>query len=621
MFKKFNLIYLVLLIFTIAENNSISETIDLYSKYQYEINTPKKIKINIVGKDYIKYLKQIKQVSKKDNLNSKVVNSSQKKWIKSKVFWNKSLAHNAKIKLHGDWNDHISLPYSSLKVKSNGKYFGSLKEFILFKPITRNYNSEIFATTLMQSLGFLAPYTSTIEVKINDYPSENYLIQEKINKNFIERAGFREAPIIEYDERSRWNSVNLNEDLNNIKFANIYKLDNESYIENPNKEQLNTYKIFLATQALSDASKGIDLNSKENIFFEVTMSLMDACHGIIDHNRKFYYEAVHKKFIPIYYDGMAFDYNKDFCLVYRKTKNDFFFNLDTLKFLSTNLLNDNFKKNIKKKYLTLVINDDDKFDIYWKKLLKNFFKYKEITLSKNNNIPNQQINNNNIFHNLKKLNPYNYPLIYYYVSKKNEYIECIDWKKTNYKDIFSTNEHNYIKSKKKTECKVISKYRFTNNIKNKNFYYIKNNKNNKNIKIYPIFLGNEKYETALQKDFIDLNPNKNDIFLVENKTYFLISNNKRIEEINIISKNSSQSSVVIIGKNLEVGTINYLEIIPADKENTLIQKLNITGCINIYDSIFKIDLININNASCEDALNIVRSTGEINNILINNTIS
>ena len=74
------------------------------------------------------------------------------------------------------------------------------------------------------------------------------------------------------------------------------------------------------------------------------MSIIDACHGIIDHNRKFYYDAVHNIFIPIYYDGMAFDYNENFCKSARKTKNDIFFYLNTLKFLSLKLFNQDFKQ-------------------------------------------------------------------------------------------------------------------------------------------------------------------------------------------------------------------------------------------------------------------------------------
>ena len=58
--KKFYFISLILFILILTENKSFAESLNLYSKYRYEINTPKEIKLNIKGKDYIKYLKQIK---------------------------------------------------------------------------------------------------------------------------------------------------------------------------------------------------------------------------------------------------------------------------------------------------------------------------------------------------------------------------------------------------------------------------------------------------------------------------------------------------------------------------------------------------------------------------------
>ena len=77
-------------------------------------------------------------------------------------------------------------------------------------------------------MGFLAPYTKEINLKINDNSHQKYLFQERINKNFIERSGLRRSNI-EYDERHRWNAVRRDENLDKVKFANIYKLDNETF--------------------------------------------------------------------------------------------------------------------------------------------------------------------------------------------------------------------------------------------------------------------------------------------------------------------------------------------------------------------------------------------------------
>ena len=49
---------------------------DQLIEYKYDLEMPDKLNLNISGKNYIKYLKQIKLTSQKDNLNSKVINST-----------------------------------------------------------------------------------------------------------------------------------------------------------------------------------------------------------------------------------------------------------------------------------------------------------------------------------------------------------------------------------------------------------------------------------------------------------------------------------------------------------------------------------------------------------------
>ena len=55
--------------------------------------------------------------------------------------------------------------------------------------------------------------------------------------------------------------------------------------------------------------------------------------------------------------------------------------------------------------------------------------------------------------------------------------------------------------------------------------------------------------------------------------------------------------------------------------NKKIQNRNITGCLNIVDSDFKIENVIINGSNCEDGLNIVKSTGQIENLKIKNALS
>ena len=150
-------IYL-LIIFTFFNINSsadekkyLAKTLGI--KYFYQPNIPDKIKINLIGEEYIKYLKQIKKVGGKKNLLTTLINYTEKKWINGKLTWNKNDSIDIKLKLHGDFNDHISIPYSSLRVTSKKAFLNQTKEFILFKPKTRRYDAEVFGTLLLKKIG------------------------------------------------------------------------------------------------------------------------------------------------------------------------------------------------------------------------------------------------------------------------------------------------------------------------------------------------------------------------------------------------------------------------------------------------------------------------------------
>ena len=95
----------------------------------------------------------------------------------------------------------------------------------------------------MREIGIMSPFTRYIKLKINDNHFENYIFQEKISKLMIERYGYREGPILEYDEKNLWNKYSLN--LENKNSSGFYKIDNAEYVNDKN----NLNKIFESVTA------------------------------------------------------------------------------------------------------------------------------------------------------------------------------------------------------------------------------------------------------------------------------------------------------------------------------------------------------------------------------------
>ena len=233
----------------------------------------------------------------------------------------------SKIRISGDRIDHlgwgsdanpnIKPPITSLDVKLLAGNINSVIKFKLFIPHTKKGNNEVFSTALLKELGFLAPKTYHVDAVFNGLKTE-FLFQEKITKEFIESNDLREAPILEGDERFLF----LNDMVAFDRFG-LARILNNKWAEKGGTSlnisttaltQLNrVYLEYLSgkhisknrqDRLLSSPNNLLNKNSKENNKgFAAIVLAMGAAHALRPHNRSFYYDPIYKEFRPIYYDG------------------------------------------------------------------------------------------------------------------------------------------------------------------------------------------------------------------------------------------------------------------------------------------------------------------------------
>lgn len=597
------------------------ENIEKNSRTYYTLEIPNKIKIKIVGKDYIKFLKQIRNVSKKDNLSSAQTNFGEKKWIKGFIESTNNEDIKVKLILHGDFNDHIAIPYSSLRVSAKNQFFSQLEQFILFRPETRRYEAEVFGTLFFKKIGILSPYTKYVKVQINDNDFYTYIFQEKINKFFLERNGLREDIIIEYDEKNKWNKHTQN--LGTNLLIDFYKLENTDYIN----KNLGIDKIFKTITLKQIIETDYNL---ENNLFESAMLIFGACHGLADHNRKYYFDSLNNKFLPIYYDGMFFyDKTNNLCENQRNTKK-FFYSKKIFDYISNYLNNDNFKKELENEFYNLIQKKDNNlFEYYWNYIYQNLKKY-EILLKKYEILENSNYSKNlfkevNFFEKLKQLD-LPYPTVFYYQDmKNNRYRICFEWFDLNEDVYLISTDKKYI-YKNDQGCRKIEKNEIINLIKNNVFF---NTNLDKRIRIYPIFIGNILND-YLEFDSNDLILKKIDLEKIKNLNKVLlqpgtileikIKDNANIDNLNFFSSKFNNSAVILRGKDFKIDNVSFEEV-NNRSANSAIEFRNVTGCLNILSSKFIINKLTINGSNCEDGINIVKSKGKINNLEIKNVIS
>ena len=282
----------------------------------HDPSVPDEIRIYTVGKDtrdYFRFLK-VAEMDSAPNIHRKF----RKTFDANVAFYEGGTTtfSNAKIRIAGDWKDHIDTKrnISSLLVKLKNSSIGSIVKFRLLLPRTKQGTNEVFMSILMEELGFPVPYRKMVDVSLNDVIHYEAIFEESPEKEFIERFGFRESPIVELDERQLWSNrywmfdeeYCLQKDADNRcprdehfrdPMGLTHKIDNASFIKNPNS-------IIIGLKALN-----ISNVYGEKTFDEVAGKY--AAHTLVGHNRKFLYDPIYGDHWPIYFDG---EVNVEICI-------------------------------------------------------------------------------------------------------------------------------------------------------------------------------------------------------------------------------------------------------------------------------------------------------------------
>ena len=602
----------------IFANQNDSVFIDNLKKFEYcnlEINQIKKIDVNIIKKD--KWNKNlIKAYLSKTNVGQ-VINEKFKNRYKSDIIFhgkdNIKCKLKAKLRINGDWKDHIDLSQPnnykvSLDVKVTHGNINGIRNFKLFIPVTKKSDNQIIYLNILKHLGFISPRSFKTPVSINGQEINYYNFVEKPSKELIEFHNLNEGPMLIVDERSIWDEVWKNQRNNNQLY--LFKLKNRNWADKNLVTQkisfdalniLNSvYLNFHAYQLEYDpyiAGKLYTLNYNldeklnydfsEVFKFDLISTAFDARYALIPNNRKFYFNSINNKFLPIGWDTMPnFDLKNYNYSTYLSPK---YYN-DVVSLINKididELLKDiNFSNvNLEKKQLSKIIENSlinlkqNLFDTSDEKVetIKKFY------------FPNKIKDFSGYFSNKNIWVPEHYNNKFIYSEFKND------------KFLIYKCENNIYENFKifKIKDKNIFNYIFDNNliyINNREVYY-KNNydKLKRNRLLSKYFTTGKIYTTNDVK--IDHDNNKKTLNIYAPKNSYIILNKVKISDYKI----------------------NLYSIDQIEKNNFFV---NAKGCLNIYDSHISNLEINVFNSHCEDALNIVNSTGDIKNINIINSFS
>ena len=551
-------------------------------------------------------------------------------------------SYQAYIRQNGDMRDHIILKngkiFQSLDVSLLDGNINGIVKFKLLLEHTRGVKEdEIIITELLRELGFLSPRTSLVNTNINNAQSK-MIFQEKSVKELIEYNLKREGPILEGNENFmflfqseilRDGTAQYEETYSAMERGVGLQL---SKLSNSNWSMKSQNHLHISFNAISELNK-IYLNfisnykNKINNFdfqgyglsnamlagnneafiqklnlYNILLHSAGAEHGLLPHNRKFYWDSINQYFEPIYYDG-TLDieksivnqvFSKDLWLPYHGNILDDH-NILIKKIKNINL--DDFYKKLENKNIGIE---------------KNLVKNKINVLIKS--IETSLLNSTKID---KKLVDFNRDLSF----------------SNNYRNILINNlKKNKLNSK---FVKIINQQKGITLLDNCNVI-----SNNCTTKAYNIYNLKDRIELRkiIESDFkndgffFDVDPfiisDKSDYEKIKIQTSDLIYNKRNIE----IDYNSENKILKILQKepgsrvyfnngSLKNVSIDFKGILENELIDFPIDKFGNTGCLTFSNIEFSNVSIASKDANCEDAINIINSKGRIKDISINNTLS
>ncbi len=544
-----------------------------------------------------------------------------------------------RVRHSGDEKDHIGMIENSITQSLdvhliNGNIKGITK-FKLLRPLTRgNLEDEILVTEVLRNLNFLAPRSFKVKARVNELTTI-MLFQEKAAKEMLEFNKRREGPILEADERFFFKSVSKIEDNQKSGWdLGVVPLMNQSskymlskqintnilekgeahkkmsfdavnylnliylYFSNRFQDEQNNFNYFdydLENKLLSKFNNEKNFKLDEyNLFMQATNSN----HGLAANNRKFYWNSIEDYFEPINYDSnskinknvskdiirypISNTLEKSFIKLRKKINN---LNKSTiLKNLELSGLNYS-KEKLNKKF-TKILNNLDQLEKNYNNLAsKKMIKHNEIK-----SIDNILAN----FHkNLKK----NHPDTYLIKSNfdMNNFQKC---------EIFL--EKCIEINLSSEDLSSLLEGELTKN--NADFQYLGKDFNISN------FINHYEYNEEKFKDSL--------IFYEEGVEVTLDEANNQIKINQIIS---GAKTFIINGKLKDTNLI-YEGFVPINNNivkprDFPINERGLTGCLTLINLEVQNVNVNASNSSCEDSVNFINTSGNVNNINILNSMS
>ena len=254
------------------------------------------------------YLDEINENRIKSFKKGVITNKTKKTYPAIFKYGTKEL--KAKVRIKGDWLDHIQGNKLSFRIKLIDGNFKGMQEFSIQQPHSRGMINEYVIHKIFEEEDILTTQYGFVPVKINGESKGIFAFEEHFAKHIIESRDRREGPILKFSEKALWVILQKNQLIKEdyikapyVESATITPFKKGKTSRNPTLKGNFMIGQNLLRQYQYDSSPVSELFKIDKLskFYAIT-DITRAWHSTRWHNERYYYDPVSSKLEIIAYD-------------------------------------------------------------------------------------------------------------------------------------------------------------------------------------------------------------------------------------------------------------------------------------------------------------------------------
>ena len=288
----------------------------LNTEKKYPVYREDPLAIVLDTSDYRKFIrKRIKA------FDAGVLQTESNDWVKGILFGDHKMM-KAKLRLKGDWLDHLVGDKWSFRIKMRKDYaWKRLRVFSIQTPFARGFLYEWYSHQLYTHQDILTTRYGFTPVMMGKKSKGLYAWEEHFAKQLVEYHQRREGPILKFSEDAFWQIQRVAKETGHWPTLPSFNCSViEPFSQSKTMQSPLLYREFLIAAKLTNQYK-YNKGTPSDIFdlprlakYYAMLDITHARHGMAWHNQRFYYNPVICKLEPIAYDGYTDHLEFDFSI-------------------------------------------------------------------------------------------------------------------------------------------------------------------------------------------------------------------------------------------------------------------------------------------------------------------